>query len=171
MAIKRVVVVVLLGFVVVSVVFLFAKEAGRDSLVENGEQKDGATATAPGNSAASSPSSQSSRQLTVYYFCTTARCVSCRTIEALTKEAVSTGFADATGEGRLEFRVINTDMAENRHYIEDYQLYTKSVVVSEVMGGKEVRWKNLSRVWELLGDREAFIGYVTREIDDYLGGD
>ncbi|MBK6403606.1 MAG: hypothetical protein IPF66_00370 [Holophagales bacterium] len=52
--------------------------------------------------------------------------------------------------------------------MKDYRLYTKSVVVSEVKDGKEVRWKNLDQVWQLLGSPDAFQEYVEREVRSYL---
>ena len=65
---------------------------------------------------------------------------------------------------------INTDLAENKHFIKDYQLYTKSLIIAEFKDGKQVRWKNLAKVWNYLNDRNKFYEYVQSEIKNYLEG-
>ena len=69
---------------------------------------------------------------------------------------------------KLTFTIINTDLPENKHFIEDYQLYTKSLVIAEYKDGKQVRWKNLDKVWDYIKDKDAFYEYVRSEIRDYL---
>jgi hypothetical protein len=64
--------------------------------------------------------------------------------------------------------VVNIEDKGNEHFIDDYGLYTKSLVLSEVRAGREVRWKNLKRVWELLGDEPAFVAYVQKETHAFL---
>ncbi len=103
-------------------------------------------------------------QVVAYYFHGNVRCASCRKIEAYTKEAIDSAFGDALKCGSLEWRVINTDSSQHEHYLKDYQLYTRSVVISDIHKGKETRWKNLEKVWELLGDQEEFSAYITNEV-------
>ena len=45
----------------------------------------------------------------------------------------------------------------------------KSVIVSEVTNGKELRWKNLDQVWHLLDDAPGFQAYVEKEVRSFLG--
>jgi hypothetical protein len=104
----------------------------------------------------------------VYYFHATSRCSTCRTIEAYTHEAVRTGFPEALQQGRLEWNLVNIDEPANRHFIQDYQLYTRAVVL--VDGRKPSRWKNLDQVWKLVGDKPAFLAYVQGEVRSF-GGD
>ena len=35
--------------------------------------------------------------------------------------------------------------------------------------GKQVAWKNLEKVWSLLGDKAAFQEYITHEVDAFIG--
>jgi hypothetical protein len=109
-----------------------------------------------------------SRRVIAYYFHTTYRCSSCRKIEAYARTAIETGFAAEIAGGRLEWRVVNVETKGNEHFVKDYQLYTKSVVLSDQRSGREVRWKNLARVWELLGNEGAFVAYVQAETRAYL---
>jgi hypothetical protein len=63
---------------------------------------------------------------------------------------------------------VNLDEPENAHFAKDYSLHTKSVIVSELKGGREIRWKNLEKVWPLLGDQPAFEQYVEKEVRAFL---
>jgi len=110
------------------------------------------------------------RKVVVYYFYNTIRCASCRHIEEYTGETLRTFFAPRLKDGVVEWRPVNIDEKGNAHYAADYQLYSKSVILSEVVGGKEKGWKNLSRVWELLGSKEDFLYYVQTELQKVLDG-
>jgi len=104
----------------------------------------------------------------VYYFHGNFRCVNCRTIEQYTKEAVDKYFRKDLDTGRVVFKVINIEIKGNEHFINDYQLYTKSVVLSLVKNGKEVKFDNLTKVWEYLRNKEAFHQYIKSEVEKYL---
>lgn len=105
----------------------------------------------------------------VYYFMTTQRCPSCMKIEAFTKETVQTKFGGALKKGGMVWKMVNVDLPENRHFIKDYQLYTKSVVLVKMRNGKQVEWKNLDRVWTLLGNKESFQAYIFKEVTAFTG--
>lgn len=122
---------------------------------------------APGK-AATAPDSIAPHHVVAYYFHTTKRCVSCRKIEAWTHEALEQAFATELAEGRLVWRTVNIDEKDNKHFVEQYKLYTKSVVLVEERDGKEVRWANLSRVWQLLDRKDAFLWYIQGEARNYL---
>lgn len=115
-----------------------------------------------------STATDGSSTIVVSYFHTTARCASCLRIEDLTAATVTGRFVVPVADKRLVWRVVNVDQPANAHYLKDYQLYTKSVVVSEMRDGKEVRWKNLDKVWTLLGQPEAFQDYVEKEVRSFL---
>ena len=100
----------------------------------------------------------------VYYFMTTQRCPSCHKIETFTKETVQTKYADALKKGRMTWKMVNVDLPENAHFIKDYELYTKSVVLVKMRNGKQVEWKNLDQVWQLLTNKSAFQTYIDKEV-------
>ena len=103
----------------------------------------------------------------VYYFMTTQRCPSCMKIESYTKEAVERTFAPALKNGSMVWKMVNVDSSENNHFIKDYQLVSKSVVLVKMKGGKQVSWKNLDKVWELLNNKSAFQSYVVKEVNAF----
>ena len=113
---------------------------------------------------------QATATLHVYYFHRTIRCPSCEKIEALAQKAVEEGFAGELASGATTWRVVNIDVPENKHFEVDYQLRMQSVIVSQSRNGKEVRWKNLERVWDLLDDDAGFVRYVQDEIRAYIQG-
>ncbi len=106
-----------------------------------------------------------------YYFHGYRRCASCLKIEAYTKEAIDSFFTEPLTDGRLEWRVVNTDDEENQHFLKDYQLYTKSVVLVAMNNDKQVRWKNLDKVWKLLGDKKEFMDYIHTELNTFMVGE
>ena len=107
-------------------------------------------------------------QVIVYYFHGKNRCHTCRRIEQLTTQAVTESFAKEIETGLVKLKVINVDEKENAHFNKDYQLFTKSVVVSDRVKREEKQWKNLQKVWELVHDDEAFKAYIRNEIKAYL---
>ncbi len=109
-------------------------------------------------------------QYIVYYMTTSARCASCYKIENWTKGAVNKYFADEIKSGEMKFEMVNIEEPEHEHYIEHYDLFTKSVIVSKEVDGKEVSWKNLARVWKLLRDQNKFMSYVRDEIKAFKSG-
>jgi hypothetical protein len=106
--------------------------------------------------------------LVATYFHTTFRCPTCHNIENYSKATIHSNFADELQSGKLVWRVINVDELENKHFIKDYQLYSKHLIVSEVKDGKEVRWKDLKDVWTHVRNEEKFENYVKTEISDWL---
>lgn len=104
-----------------------------------------------------------------YYFHTTHRCATCLKIENYSHEAIEKGFADELQDGRLEWRMVNTDEEENEHFVEDFELYTKSLILVEIKDGEQIRWKNCTKVWELLMNKDAFRTYVQDEVRSFLG--
>ena len=108
-------------------------------------------------------------EIVVYYFYSAVRCATCKNLESFTNEALRTGFSDELGDGRLRWQPINVDEPNNKHFVNDYQLFTKSVIVAKIQDGKQTEWKNLDKIWKLVRDKQTFIKYVQSEIRDYLG--
>lgn len=112
----------------------------------------------------STPPDTGGATLHIRYFHRTIRCPSCEKIETLTHKAVADGFADDLAAGRLQWNSINIDEAPNKHFEDDYRLQTQTLVISEMRGGKETRWKPLEKIWDMLSDDAAFVRYVQEEV-------
>lgn len=126
----------------------------------------------PGTPSTSAPASADTtaleRRVIAYYFHTNYRCASCRQIEAYSHQAIEAAFDKELASGRLIWRLVNVEEKGNEHFLEDYDLFTKSLIVVEEAKGQQVRWKNLAKVWQLLPHKEKFFGYVQDEVRRYL---
>ena len=152
---KSIITIALLVFVAASVVTLAAKEFGGNT---TSEERLNNTEVAIED------------RVVVYYFHATARCVTCRTIEAYTSDALEVAYAHELISGQIEFSVINVETPTTVHFIEDYQLYAPSVVLARFDDNVQKDWKNLDRVWQLVGDRDTFLDYVDGEIAAMMQG-
>ena len=110
----------------------------------------------------------SSAKVIAYYFHGSFRCYTCTNMEKFSKEAIETNFKDALASGNLEFKAVNVEDRGNEHFVNDYKLYTKSLILSMVKDGKEVKSKNLDKIWELARNKQRFIDYVTSEINGFM---
>ena len=111
---------------------------------------------------------EESPKVVAYYFHTTFRCPSCHKIEQYTQGALKEYFAKEIESGALVYEVINIEDKGNEHFVQDYQLYTKSVVLSLVKDGKEVKFKNLEKIWQLLMNEDKFYKYIKEETQSFL---
>jgi len=150
----------------------------------NGESIDGSSggSTGPGKNSPRNETQKSAgtneairqnvsdSKVVVYYFHGNTRCFTCRAIENFSRAAVGNGFPNELQKGRLEFQAINVEEPANEHFVQDYQLVTRSVVLVRYSDGKQEKWKNLDRVWELVRDNDAFARYVQTETRQFLGG-
>jgi len=107
-------------------------------------------------------------KLVVYYFHTTYRCATCNKLEAYAKEAIEKGFPGELKRGEVAFASVNVEHKGNEHYIEDYQLKTKSLVL--VATGKTDRWKNLELIWDKVAVKDGYVHYVQDETKTFLLG-
>ncbi len=105
---------------------------------------------------------------TVYYFHSSVRCATCKKLESYTEDAVRENFKKELASGKLIFKAINTDEDVNNHYISDYNLFTKSVIVSKTRNNKEENWKNLDKIWEQVRNKEKYYRYVSDEIKNFM---
>lgn len=101
----------------------------------------------------------------VYYFHGNQRCMSCMKIEAYTKEAVEQKFSADIKKNRVVMHVVNLDTPGNEHYIQDFKINAKTVVVTRSVGGKLESFQKLDQVWMLLRDKPKFLSYVEKSVN------
>ncbi len=65
---------------------------------------------------------------------------------------METRFADQLKSGELVFRTLNVGLPENKHFVDDYRLVSKTVIVSIRKNGAESSFENLQDVWFKLND-------------------
>lgn len=103
-----------------------------------------------------------------YYFHGSFRCPTCLNMERYSKETIEMNFKDALASGRLKFKAVNVEDSGNEHFVNDYQLYTKALILSLIKDGKEIKSKNLTRIWEYARNKQKFVNYVTEEVNNFL---
>jgi len=160
---KRIITVVLLVFVVVSVAAMVFRE------LRPGPQPPEARPAAS-TPKSEEPASATTDKIIAYYFHGNVRCSTCNTIEAYTHEAIRSGFADLIEQGRIEWRVLNYQKPDNKHFQKDFNLVAPMVVLATMHDGAPAKHKVLEQVWMLVDDKKAFLDYVQDETRAYLGG-
>jgi len=111
-----------------------------------------------------------SGKVIAYYFHGSFRCPTCRNLERYAKEAIENNFKKELAEGNLIFKAVNVEEKGNEHFVNHYQLYTKSLVLSLMEDDKEVKYKNLDKIWEYVRDKTKYIDYVKSEVSNFLKG-
>lgn len=109
-----------------------------------------------------------SAKVSVCYFHATFRCYTCNMMEKYSREAIEANFKDALALGNLEFKTVNVEERGNEHFVNDYQLYTKALILSLVKDGKEIKHKNLDKIWEYARNKQKFIDYVISEVSGFM---
>lgn len=161
---KSIITVFLLLFVAAGIAYLVMTETrtGNDSA------QSPAAAVEPQSADAGGTSADADHRIIVYYFHGNKRCNTCRTIEEYTEAVINMGFADQVRAGTLEYEAVNVEEPGNEHFVSDYQLATRSVVLVDIDQGRETEWIRLDRVWQLVRDREAFENYITENTESFL---
>ena len=172
MRFRSLITAVLLLFVGASVFYLISGERRSRGNEASTRDDPAGSGTAAGEQAFR-PQGQpggANRQVVAFYFHGNTRCPTCRAIEAYTEEALKSTFPDELRAGKLVWLVINIEEPGNEHYVDDYQLTTRSVVLVEMQDGNEKRWRRLDKVWQLVHDRETFVSYISDSTRVFLAG-
>ena len=164
---KSIVRIVLLIFVVGSVSYLVVKWYGFDAFQDDKTPPPASTAVA--TTASPQAAEDASEGVVLYYFHGYRRCYTCRTIEKYLAEVVDTFFPEEIAAGALEWRPVNIEEPQNKHFTRDFGLVSSSAVIAEMKGGVVERSKNLDLVWELVRDKPAFMEYVKSETEGFIG--
>lgn len=143
---KKILTIILLIFVAASIVFMILKEV---------KAKNAAAAPAAAGMEQTVAVPRNENALTVYYFHGTQRCMTCNRIEELARAAIQDKYAKEMADGAVVFRSVNVEEPANEHFICDFQLTTRSVVMQ-----KAGKYENFDAVWTLVRDPQKFTGYI-----------
>ena len=152
--------IVLLGFVAVSVVFACRKVAPEAS--SNQEQaasnEAGIIASPVGLNAKLAES-----QFSAVYFHAPHRCPTCRKIESFSHEALTPEIE----AGNVAWQVADYTADDNASLVDQFKVFTSTVVLVEVQDGKVVRWKNLEDVWNHTRDQADFTTFINQAWSEF----
>lgn len=107
-----------------------------------------------------------SQRILAYYFHPTARCVTCRNIEAYSIEAIKEWEVE-TGKNVI-WKELNIEDSVNEHYVNEYSLEFSSLVIARYTEGTKDKWKNLEETWKLVNDKDSFKKYVIFELNQFI---
>lgn len=113
--------------------------------------------TAPKTSASEqvSETAAESHSLTVFYFHGRQRCMTCNSMERMVHEV-------ADKQPSVEVKAVNLDESANEHYIADFGLTMRTVVLQHGS-----RFSVLDKCWNLAHDETAFKDYISKSIADF----
>ena len=92
-------------------------------------------------------------------------------MEAYAEEALKEAFPQALQAGELEWHAVNVEEPAHEHFVEDYELTASALVLVDTQAGEQKEWRNLERVWELVGDELEFKVYVEAQALAFLEQD
>jgi uncharacterized Zn finger protein (UPF0148 family) len=150
---KQLLAAVLIIFVVASLAYMVIKESGTNS----------------DNVSSSGRNIEKGSHIVVYYFHGDVRCPTCHKLETYTKETLDKYFANELASEEIVWKSVNTDLSQNKHFIHDYGLYTKSVVLSMIADSKQLRWENLELIWGKVTNKQDYMEYVQQSILNFMG--
>ncbi len=107
-------------------------------------------------------------KLEVYYFHRTARCYSCKTIGQYVKETIEEKYSNQVGSGKIDFREINVDSAENKAIVEKYKATGSSLFINRIINNQD-NIEQDTDVWLLLNDEIKFKSHLENKLNSYLG--
>jgi len=102
------------------------------------------------------------------YFHNTARCYTCKKIEATAKSVLEAEFEDQFADGRLRWSAVN--MEEERRFVEQYGLVRPTLILVRRVNDEPVDWIALEEAWTLIRNESRFTPYVATGADNFLGG-
>lgn len=106
------------------------------------------------------------RQVAVYYLHSTFRCLTCNTIERMTRELLDNSYSKQLADRKIQW--IEDDFQENEPLAKQFEVVASCVVVAEIKDGTVLDYKRLDDVWTVMNDPETFNRYISDAIDGYL---
>jgi len=154
------------------------QNGGCRELTTAGPTVNNAETTAPGEvheASSAAPDADKSRDaneidstVVAYYFHRTIRCPTCIAIEQNAAEVITNRFKEQLANQRLVWLPFNLDDEAGSQFEKEFGISGSTLVVAEIRDGNFVRFKKLDKVWELIGDVDAFHAYVRNEVKEYL---
>lgn len=112
------------------------------------------------------PSGQASETVNVYYMHATFRCVTCNTIEKMTRQLLESKYIKQMQDGSIVFAEV--DFQKNEQLAKQFDVISSCVVVARTRNGKITVFERLDKVWELLDKPDEFNAYISSAIDKLL---
>jgi len=126
--------------------------------------------TSPVTPPASNNSTGPADRVDIVYFHRTQQCYSCNYAEEGTRYTVETYFNDELASGKLTFQSIDVQDSENAAIVEEYGAYGSQLFINTVKDGTD-HIEEVTDIWLVLGNGEAFVEVVKSKIEKALNGE
>ena len=83
---------------------------------------------------------------------------------------METYFADELASGKITFATLNVGAEENAAIAEKYGAYSSSLFINTIIDGTD-HIEEITEIWFVLGDDEAFVEVVRSKIEESLSGE
>jgi hypothetical protein len=107
-------------------------------------------------------------RVTVYYLHSSARCVTCRAVEAQTSEVLQSDFSAELKAGTIAWKSLNYELAPTTDLAKKFGVTSFAVVLAKMQGDTVADWKRLDRAGALAGDKPRFASYLREEIQQLI---
>jgi hypothetical protein len=108
------------------------------------------------------------QRVTVYYLHSSARCVTCRAVEAQTHEVLQSDFAAELKAGTIVWKSLNYEAPPADELAKKFGVASFAVVLAKMQGGEVAAWKKLDRAGAIVGDEPRFAAYVREELKQMI---
>lgn len=135
----------LLAFVLISIGFALGRRSGQSGRDFHQGQGGGRTV------------------VDVYYFHATFRCVTCNTIEKMTRQLLESKFKKELASRAMAFREVN--FQDNEELSKRFGVAAGCVVVAAVRNGEVLEFRRLDDVWTLMRTPSVFDKYISDAIE------
>jgi len=105
----------------------------------------------------------------VYIFVTSTRTGFSIIVETYTRDTITETFPRRLASGEVVIATVNTDEGLYHHFIDDFELTEKSVVLCKIRGGEITEWKKCDRMWHFIKDEPGFKDYISTEAVAFFG--
>jgi hypothetical protein len=139
----------LVSFALISIGFALGKHAAQPSATPGAAQP-----------------AANGRQIAVYYLHSTFRCVTCNTIESMTRDLLDSVYSKELSDGTIQW--IEADFMQDTALAKQFEVAASCVVVAEIQDGAVRDYKRLDDVWTRMQNPASFNAYVSDAIDGYL---
>jgi len=103
-------------------------------------------------------------RIDVLYFHATMRCAGCLAIEELTESTMKDTFGKELKDSSITYSSVDFLAEGNEHFQDDYKFDVQTLIISKKVNGKEVKWKNLEKIWDLYSNPGNYSKYLESEI-------
>jgi hypothetical protein len=106
----------------------------------------------------------------ILQFHRTQRCKFCVNMENHTNETLNTYFRNDLQNNNIAFRTVDMQLSRYKSFITKYGLFTSTLVLVDVIEGKESRRKIVTEAWHLTNKKQKFIDMLRSELLEFREG-